>query len=80
MNILAHILFCTGGNQREVDRQRSQKRAEKSTSKKKKQSVGNGAQALTNKKEHDAEIMRQKQVEAEKKKTPDTSTDSTKSK
>lgn len=72
--------YVAGGNQREVDRQRSQKRAEKSGGKKKKQSAGNGTQALTNKKEHDAEIMRQKQLEAEKKKTVDIPTDTTKSK
>lgn len=62
-----------GGNQREVDRQRSQKRAEKSG--KKKKTAGNASQALTNKKEHDAEIMRQKQVLAEQKKAKSGSKD-----
>lgn len=59
-----------GGNQRDVDRQRSQKRAEKTgagSGSKKKKGSGNASQALTNKKEHDAEIMRQKQLKAEEK-------------
>ncbi len=42
----------TRGNQREVDRQRSKKRAEKNAGKaKKKDKDGNASQALTNKKE-----------------------------
>lgn len=60
-------LKMSRGNQREVDRQRSQKRKERAAQKKKK-TTGNGAQALTNKKEHDAEIMRQKQQKAMEKK------------
>lgn len=57
-----------------MDRQRSQKRAEKTGGKKKK-TAGNASQALTNKKEHDAEIMRQKQVLAEQKKAKSGSKD-----
>ena len=46
------MLKYAGGNQRDVDRARSQKRAEKNGSKKKKKSDdGNASQALTNKKE-----------------------------
>lgn len=61
--------MCIGGNQRDVDRQRSKKRAEKSgPNKKKNKDGGNASQALTNKKEHDAEIMRLKQVQAGEKK------------
>lgn len=69
--ILFDYLSELGGNQREVDRQRSQKRAEKSGASKKKKASGSAAQALTNKKEHDAEIMRQKQLKAEEKKAGD---------
>ena len=58
------------GNQREVDRARAQKRADKAGANKKKEGGGgNGKQALANKKESDAEIMRQKQAAAEQKKT-----------
>jgi len=57
-----------------VDRERSQKRKEKAgTGKKKKATAGNASQALTNKKEHDAEIMRQKQLKALEKKTEEAS-------
>lgn len=62
--VLFLLLEHVGGNQREVDRQRAQKRAEKTTGSKKKKGTGNASQALTNKKEHDAEIMRQKQQRA----------------
>ncbi len=41
----------TRGNQREVDRARAQKRAEKSGGKKKKAGDKNASQALTNRKE-----------------------------
>lgn len=45
-------LYCTGGNQREIDRQRAAKRAEKGGKGKKKDADGNSAkQMLTNKKE-----------------------------
>eukprot|EP00170_Pyropia_yezoensis_P002327 contig_9761_g2331 len=53
------------GNQREIDRQRAAKRAEKGGKGKKKDADGNSAkQMLTNKKEKDAEIMRLKQQKA----------------
>lgn len=51
-----------------MDRERSKKRAQKSGGGKKNKSSGSAAQALTNKKEHDAEIMRQKQLKAMQKK------------
>lgn len=45
-------VYCTGGNQREIDRQRAAKRAEKGGKGKKKDADGNSAkQMLTNKKE-----------------------------
>ena len=59
---------CAGGNQRNVDRQRSQKRAVKRVGKSKKED-GHAGIALSNRKEHDADIMRQKQMLADKKKT-----------
>ncbi|OSX77299.1 hypothetical protein BU14_0153s0042 [Porphyra umbilicalis] len=53
------------GNQREIDRQRAAKRAEKGGKNKKKEADGpNANQKLTNKKEKDAEIMRLKQQKA----------------
>jgi len=58
-----------GGNQREMDRQRAAKRAEKQGGKQKKPAgAGNQAQQLANKKELDADIMRQKQLKALEKK------------
>lgn len=58
----------TRGNQREVDRVRAQRRAErkgKSNSDRKKEGDGrNNGQTLSNKMERDAEIMRQKQQAA----------------
>ncbi len=61
----------TRGNQREIDRQRAQNRAEKNKGKAKHEAQTRGqnqGMALSNKMEKDADIMRQKQKLAEEKK------------
>lgn len=67
----------TRGNQREIDRQRAQNRAEKNKGKAKHEAQARGntnqGAALSNKLEKDAEIMRQKQKLAEEKRAQQSS-------
>eukprot|EP00184_Porphyridium_aerugineum_P000312 CAMPEP_0184700058 /NCGR_PEP_ID=MMETSP0313-20130426/7854_1 /TAXON_ID=2792 /ORGANISM="Porphyridium aerugineum, Strain SAG 1380-2" /LENGTH=72 /DNA_ID=CAMNT_0027159429 /DNA_START=145 /DNA_END=363 /DNA_ORIENTATION=+ len=64
----------TRGNQRDIDRERARKRAERAgADRTKKKDDKNGAQSLQNKKQADAEIMRKKQEDALKKKEAESS-------